>query len=91
MSLCKRMKKGVVQGEIPPRRSASAQKRLRILTAVPMCDGHDSPIVSINAELVKRGTEVVYLGYRRSVRDIVRAQHRKVSRPLESQATMGGT
>src|SRR5690349_9733691 len=46
---------------------------LRILTAVPICDGHDSPIITINLELVRHGVEVIYLGYHRSVRDIVRA------------------
>src|SRR5207249_2968786 len=46
---------------------------LRILTAVPICDGHDSPIITVNLELVRAGIEVIYLGYHRSVRDIVRA------------------
>src|SRR5206468_7971607 len=45
----------------------------RILTAVPICDGHDSAIITINLELVRHGVEVIYLGYHRSVRDIVRA------------------
>src|ERR1041385_7588546 len=46
---------------------------LRILTAVPICDGHDSAIITVNLELVRHGIEVIYLGYHRSVRDIVRA------------------
>jgi methylmalonyl-CoA mutase len=46
---------------------------LRILTAVPICDGHDSPILTINLELIRHGVEVIYLGYHRSARDIVRA------------------
>lgn len=46
---------------------------IRLLTAVPICDGHDSAINTINLELVRRGVEVVYLGYHRPVRDIVRA------------------
>jgi methylmalonyl-CoA mutase len=46
---------------------------LRILTAVPVCDGHDSAINTINVELVKAGIEVIYLGYHRTARDIVRA------------------
>jgi methylmalonyl-CoA mutase len=40
---------------------------------VPTCDGHDSPIITINFELVQHGIEAIYLGYHRSVRDIVRA------------------
>ncbi len=46
---------------------------VRILTAVPICDGHDSAINTINLELVKAGIEVIYLGYHRTARDIVRA------------------
>jgi methylmalonyl-CoA mutase len=46
---------------------------LRILTAVPVCDGHDSAINTINLELVRAGVEVVYLGYHRTARDIARA------------------
>src|SRR5436309_7548220 len=45
----------------------------RILTVVPICDGHDSAIVTINLEFARHGVEVIYLGYHRSVRDIVRA------------------
>src|SRR5689334_12382213 len=46
---------------------------IRLLTAVPLCDGHDSAISTINLELIRHGIEVIYLGYHRSVRDIVRA------------------
>src|SRR6185436_19332864 len=37
------------------------------------CDGHDTAINTINLEFVHHGIEVIYLGYHRSVRDIVRA------------------
>jgi methylmalonyl-CoA mutase len=40
---------------------------------VPICDGHDSAISTINMELIRGGIEVIYLGFHRSVRDIVRA------------------
>src|SRR5438105_1743466 len=46
---------------------------IRILTAVPICDGHDTAINTINLELIRHGIEVVYLGYHRTARDIVRA------------------
>src|SRR5881296_2968147 len=46
---------------------------IRILTAVPICDGHDSAINTINLELIHAGIEVIYLGYHRSARDIARA------------------
>ena len=44
-----------------------------MLTAVPICDGHDSAINTINLELIRRGVEVIYLGYHRSAKDVVRA------------------
>jgi len=46
---------------------------IRILTAVPICDGHDSAINTINLEFIRHGVEVVYLGYNRSAKEIVRA------------------
>lgn len=46
---------------------------IRLLTAVPICDGHDSAINTINLEFIRNGIEVVYLGYHRSAREIVRA------------------
>src|SRR6476660_8737037 len=46
---------------------------IRILTAVPICDGHDSAINTITLEFIRHGIEVIYLGYHRPVGDIVRA------------------
>lgn len=46
---------------------------LRILTAVPLCDGHDSAITTINLELARQGTEVIYLGYHQAASTIARA------------------
>jgi methylmalonyl-CoA mutase cobalamin-binding domain/chain len=46
---------------------------VRILTAVPICDGHDSAVNTINLEFIRHGIEVVYLGFHRYVSDIVRA------------------
>ena len=46
---------------------------LRILTAVPICDGHDSAVTTINIELARHGIEVIYLGYHQSVAAIARA------------------
>jgi methylmalonyl-CoA mutase len=45
----------------------------RILTAVPLCDGHDSAITTINLELVRAGFEVIYLGYHQAASTIARA------------------
>lgn len=45
----------------------------RMLTAVPLCDGHDSAIVTINQELARHGAEVIYLGYHQSAAAIARA------------------
>src|SRR5258706_10525437 len=55
------------------RTSKLRRGRVRVLTAVPICDGHDSAIVTINFELVRHGIEVIYLGFNRSARDIARA------------------
>lgn len=46
---------------------------LRILTAVPVCDGHDSAVTTINIELARHGIEVIYLGYHQAATAIVRA------------------
>jgi methylmalonyl-CoA mutase len=53
--------------------AAQRSSPLRLLTAVPICDGHDSAIVTINLELIRHGIEIVYLGYHRSAQAIVRA------------------
>jgi methylmalonyl-CoA mutase len=52
---------------------ARASLPRRILTAVPLCDGHDSAITTINLELVRNGWEVVYLGYHQAASAIARA------------------
>jgi methylmalonyl-CoA mutase cobalamin-binding domain/chain len=46
---------------------------IRILTAVPICDGHDSAINTVNLELSHNGIEVVYLGFNRPANAIARA------------------
>lgn len=46
---------------------------LRIVTAVPICDGHDSAVTTINIELARHGIEVIYLGYHQAASAIVRA------------------
>ncbi len=63
---------------------------IRLLTAVPLCDGHDSAISTINLELIHHGIEVVYLGYNRSVRDIVRAAVQEDVRAVGISSYNGG-
>jgi methylmalonyl-CoA mutase len=63
---------------------------IRILTAVPLCDGHDSAINTINLELVRNGIEVVYLGYHRAARDIVRAAIQEDVRAIGISSYNGG-
>src|SRR3954451_857061 len=63
---------------------------IRILTAVPICDGHDSPIITVNFELVQHAIEVIYLGYHRSVRDIVRAAIQEDVRAVGISSYNGG-
>src|SRR5437667_7486222 len=63
---------------------------LRILTAVPLCDGHDSPILTVNLALVRHGVEVIYLGYHRAIRDIVRAAIQEDVRAIGLSSYNGG-
>lgn len=63
---------------------------IRVLTAVPICDGHDSAINTINLEFIRHGIEVVYLGYHRSVSDIVRAAIQEDVRAIGISSYNGG-
>src|ERR1051325_88535 len=63
---------------------------IRLLTAVPICDGHDSAINTINLELIKNGIEVIYLGYHRSASDIVRAAVQEDVRAIGISSYNGG-
>src|SRR5512132_4394914 len=63
---------------------------IRILTAVPICDGHDSAINTINLEFIRHGIEVIYLGYDRSVADIVRAAIQEDVRAIDISSYNGG-
>src|SRR5262245_33313065 len=63
---------------------------IRLLTAVPICDGHDSAIATINLEFIHHGIEVVYLGYHRSARDIVRAAIQEDVRAIGISSYNGG-
>ncbi len=63
---------------------------IRILTAVPICDGHDSAINTINLEFIRHGIEVIYFGYHRSVGDIVRAALQEDVRAIGISSYNGG-
>ena len=63
---------------------------IRILTAVPICDGHDSAINTINLEFIRHGIEVIYLGYHRSVADVVRAAIQEDVRAIGISSYNGG-
>src|SRR5438067_11671510 len=63
---------------------------IRILTAVPICDGHDSAINTVNLELIRHGVEVIYLGYHRSARDIVLAAIQEDVRAIGISSYNGG-
>ncbi|MGH7142944.1 MAG: methylmalonyl-CoA mutase family protein [Planctomycetota bacterium] len=45
----------------------------RILTATPLCDGHDASIALVTRLLREAGLEVIYLGFNRSVEAIVKS------------------
>ena len=63
---------------------------MRLLTAVPICDGHDSAINTINLELIRHGIEVVYLGYHRPASEIVRAAVQEDVRAIGLSSYNGG-
>ena len=63
---------------------------IRVLTAVPICDGHDSAINTINLEFIRHGIEVVYLGYHRYAQDIVRAAVQEDVRAVGISSYNGG-
>src|SRR3954465_11677848 len=63
---------------------------IRILTAVPICDGHDSAINTINLEFIRHGIEVVYLGYHRYAEDIRRAAIQEDVRAIGISSYNGG-
>src|SRR5437870_4164882 len=67
-----------------------AHEPIRVLTAVPICDGHDSAINTINLELIRHRVEVVYLGYHRSARDIARAAIQEDVRGVGISSYNGG-
>jgi methylmalonyl-CoA mutase cobalamin-binding domain/chain len=68
----------------------TANEPIRLLTAVPICDGHDSAINTINLELIRHGVEVVYLGYHRSAKDIARAAIQEDVRGVGISSYNGG-
>src|SRR5213595_104670 len=80
----------VVQYYAPSRLAKVRSAPIRILTAVPICDGHDSAIITINMELVRHGIEVIYVGYHRSVRDVVRAAIQEDVRAIGLSSYNGG-
>ena len=95
----KAMKKTRTAGKrYPGARLASASRNtqhatrspIRVLTAVPICDGHDSAINTVNLEFIRHGIEVVYLGYHRSARDIVRAAIQEDVRAIGISSYNGG-
>jgi len=63
---------------------------LRLLTAVPICDGHDSAINTLNLEFIRHGIEVIYLGYHRSAADIARAAIQEDVRAIGISSYNGG-
>src|SRR5687767_8794499 len=72
------------------RSTAPPAHPIRLLTAVPICDGHDSAITTINLEFIRHGIEVIYLGFHRSARDIVRAAIQEDVRAIGLSSYNGG-
>src|SRR3989440_7178504 len=72
------------------KRATPPPSPIRILTAVPICDGHDSAITTINMELIRAGIEVIYLGFHRSAADIARAAIQEDVRAIGLSSYNGG-
>src|SRR5215470_20053304 len=72
------------------RPARTAQRPIRLLTAVPICDGHDSAINTLNLEFIRHGIEVIYLGYHRSARDVARAAMQEDVRAIGLSSYNGG-
>ena len=72
-----------------PRRPAPAAP-LRLVTAVPVCDGHDSAVTTINLELARHGIEVIYLGYHQTADAIVRAAIQEDAHAIGLSSYNGG-
>lgn len=70
--------------------AASRRPPLRLLTAVPLCDGHDSAIVTINLELARSGAEVIYLGYHQAASAVARAAVQEDVRAVGLSSYNGG-
>src|SRR3954471_10895419 len=68
----------------------TSQDPIRVLTAVPICDGHDSAINTVNLEFVRNGIEVIYLGYHRPVSEVVRAAIQEDVRAVGISSYNGG-
>ena len=50
-----------------------AKRRPRFIIATPICDGHDVAAAAITRLLRREGVEAVYIGFNKSVHDIVKA------------------
>ncbi len=74
----------------PTEKLRNKEAPLRLLTAVPICDGHDSAINTINLEFIRNGVEVVYLGYHRSAGEIVQAAVQEDVRAIGISSYNGG-
>src|SRR6266568_2416549 len=84
------MNMNAVHQSTPSHRRRLHKRAVRVLTAVPLCDGHDSAIMTINLELVRHGIEVIYLCYDLSVADIVRAAIQEDARAIGLSSYNGG-
>jgi methylmalonyl-CoA mutase len=73
-----------------PAHRAALRPPLRILTAVPICDGHDSAVTTINVEFARQGVEVIYLGYHQPAAAIVRAAIQEDANAIGLSSYNGG-
>ena len=66
------------------------QRRLRIITATSLFDGHDAAINIMRRIMQSQGAEVIHLGHNRSVREIVNAAIQEDADAIAVSSYQGG-
>jgi isobutyryl-CoA mutase len=70
--------------------TATAQTRIRVVTAASLFDGHDAAINIMRRLLQGLGAEVIHLGHNRSVADIVKAGIEEDAHAIAISSYQGG-
>lgn len=74
---------------IPPS-SVHGQKRVRIVTAASLFDGHDAAINIMRRIMQSKGAEIIHLGHNRSVKEIVETAIEEDAQAIAITSYQGG-